>query len=213
METNIKFMASALEGEPILVMFSGGKDSIVCLDLALKYFPRDRLTFISYYFVPDLSIKERILTWYEDKYKIEIHREPDSKVIAYETGRKSYKQSDQEFAIRKKYNAKYLMQGIRKQDSMGRRGMLAHLDHGIDERNGKLYPIGDWSTRQVFSYIKLRKLALPIEYSMGMPRDFYIPNGRGMQFLKNNFPEDYAKVIEVFPNLEMMSRRVEFYGN
>ena len=213
MMSNIKLMAEALKNEPLLIMFSGGKDSIVTLDLAMTYFKRDKIKILHYYFVPGLSIKERILKWYEDKYKIEIIREPDSKTIALQTGKKSYTQSKQESIIRQKFNVKYLMQGVRKQDSMARRGMLANLNHGIDDRNGKLYPIGDWSTRQVFSYIKINKLMLPLEYSMGLGRDFYIPNATGMEMLKNNFPEDYKKVIECFPQLESMARRMEFYGN
>jgi len=62
------------------------------------------------------------------------------------------------------------------------------------------------------SYIKLHKLMLPVEYSMGWKRDFYIPNAEGMLFLKNNFPEDYSKVISCFPQLESMAKRVEMYG-
>jgi 3'-phosphoadenosine 5'-phosphosulfate sulfotransferase (PAPS reductase)/FAD synthetase len=132
--------------------------------------------------------------------------------IALQSGKKSYKHTKQEAVIRQKYGAKYLAQGIRKQDSMARRGMLANLPYGVDERNGKLYPIAEWTTKQVMSYIKMNKLMLPVEYSMGQNRDFYIPNAEGMLFLKNNFPEDYNKVIAVFPQLESMSKRVEMYG-
>lgn len=212
METSIKYMAQVLKDEPVLVLFSGGKDSIVALDLCMRYFKRSQVEVLHYYFVPDLSIKERVLTWYESKYGIKIIREPDSKTIALQSGKKSYKQADQEAVIRKKYDVKYLIQGIRKQDSMARRGMLANLPYGIDERNGKLYPISEWTTKQVISYIKLNKLMLPVEYSMGQNRDFYIPNAEGMLMLKNNFPEDYNKVIAVFPQLEPMAKRVEMYG-
>lgn len=212
METSIKYMAQVLKDEPVLVLFSGGKDSIVTLDLCFKYFRKEQLQVVHYYFVPGLSIKERILTWYENRYDIKIQREPDSKTIALQVGKKSYKQADQEAVIRRKYSVKYLAQGIRKQDSMARRGMLANLPGGIDERNGKIYPVADWTTKQIFAYIKLNKLMIPVEYSMGAKRDFYIPDAAGMLMLKNNFPEDYEKVISVFPQLESMARRVEFYG-
>jgi len=139
MDQNINYMAKALKNEPLLILFSGGKDSIVTLDLCLKYFSKDQLKFVHYYFVPGLEIKERVLDWYESKYEIKIYKEPDSKTIALWSGKKSYKQANQEAAIRKKYNVKYLVQGIRKQDSLARRGMLSNLPYGIDERNGKLY--------------------------------------------------------------------------
>lgn len=212
MDSSIRFIVQALKNEPVLIMFSGGKDSIVVLDLFMRYFPKEQIKVVHYYFVPCLSIKERVLTWYEEKYNIEIIREPDSKTIALQSGKKSYSQANQEAVLRKKYNVKYLAQGIRKQDSMARRGMLANLPYGIDERNGKLYPIAEWTTKQVMSYIKLNKLMLPVEYSIGWDHDFYIPNATGMLMLKNNFPEDYNKVIAVFPQLESMAKRVEMYG-
>ena len=205
-------MGRVLATEPVLIMFSGGKDSIVTLDLAMKHFTKENLTVVHYYFVPGLSIKERVLTWYESKYGIKIHRVPDKETIALQTGKKTVGQGDQEYVLRRQFDLKWIMNGIRKQDSMARRGMLAGAVDGIDERNGKLYPIGEWSTKQVLSYIKLNRLMLPVEYNMGMTRDFYIPNQQGMLWLKNNFPADYAKVIQTFPDLESMARKVEFYG-
>jgi 3'-phosphoadenosine 5'-phosphosulfate sulfotransferase (PAPS reductase)/FAD synthetase len=212
MLSSITKIGRALATEPVLIMFSGGKDSIVTLDLALKHLPKENIKIIHYYFVPGLSIKERVLTWYESKYGIKIHRVPDKETIALQTGRRSFTQGKQEESLRQQFEAKWIMNGIRKADSLARRGMLASAEGGIDERNGKLYPIGEWSTKQVMSYIKLNRLMLPVEYNMGMERDFYIPNQQGMLWLKNNFPCDYAKVIQTFPKLEAMAKKVEFYG-
>jgi sulfate adenylyltransferase subunit 2 len=54
------------------------------------------------------------------------------------------------------------------------------------------------------SYIKLHKLPLPIEYQHGWKHDFSVPDIDGLVYLKNNFPDDYRKVIAEFPRLEAM---------
>ena len=46
-----------------IVCFSGGKDSIVTLDLCARYFKHIHVVFM--YSVPGLSFKEANLRWYE----------------------------------------------------------------------------------------------------------------------------------------------------
>ena len=58
--------------DTVLVGFSGGKDSIVTLDLCVKYFKNVIPFFL--YIAPDLSFQERQLKWYENKYNLEISR-------------------------------------------------------------------------------------------------------------------------------------------
>lgn len=68
----IKTQASVTDS--VIVGFSGGKDSIVTLDLCVRYFKRVVPFFM--YLVPDLEFQERMLKRYEDKYGIEIIRLP-----------------------------------------------------------------------------------------------------------------------------------------
>ena len=60
--------------DAVLVGFSGGKDSIVTLDLCFKYFKKVVPFFL--YIVPGLSFQERQLQWYENRYQTEIIRLP-----------------------------------------------------------------------------------------------------------------------------------------
>lgn len=211
LEANSKMIGNRLRNEPVLVMFSTGKDSIVMLDLLMKYH-KGRKEFVFLYFVDGLSIKENVIQWYERKYGISIHREPSPETASLNLG-KRVKMTHIEAGLRKKYDISYIAQGVRKCESLARRGMLANLEYGIDERNKKLYPIGEWTDKQVWSYIKLNRLAVPAEYEFGYKHDFWIPDGKAMLFLKRNFPDDYRKVLSAYPKLEVMTKREEMYGS
>jgi 3'-phosphoadenosine 5'-phosphosulfate sulfotransferase (PAPS reductase)/FAD synthetase len=181
-------------------MFSTGKDSIVMADLLVKGYPGKK-EFVFLYFVQGLEIKQRIIEHYEKRWNIKIHQQPHFGTLSLKTGKK-YKMADIERGLRTKFNISYIAQGIRRDESLARRGMLAHLQYGIDEKYKKLYPIADYSAKDVMAYIKLNKLPLPIEYSGGWKRDFSVPDVDGLVYLKNNFPNDYKKVIAEFPQLE-----------
>ena len=198
----VKQINELLKGEPVIVMFSTGKDSIVMADLLVKGYSGKK-EFVFLYFVPGLEIKQRIIDYYEKRWKVKIHQQPHIRALSLKTGKK-YKMADIERGLRSKFNISYIAQGVRRDDSMARRGMLANLPYGIDERNKKLYPIADFSTKDVMSYIKLNKLPLPIEYSHGLKHDFSVPDINLMIYLKNNFPNDYKKVIKEYPKLEAM---------
>ena len=99
---------------------------------------------------------------------------------------KKLKQGDIESFIRNKFNIKWLAYGYRKTDSLERRGILKNVINGIDEKYNKLYPITDWSAKDVMKYIKNEKLLLPIDYNYGF-RDINIFKGRSLVWLYNNF--------------------------
>lgn len=207
LEQSINHIAQALKNEPVAIFFSTGKDSIAMADLFFKYYPGEKSLFFMY-FVDGLEIKESILRHYEKRWNIKINRIPCEENLAMKTGKK-VKLHDIEHGVRFKYDITWIAQGVRKDESLARRGMLANLPYGIDERNHKLYPIAEWSSKQVMSYCKFNKLPLPIEYQHGLNHDWYIPDAKLLLYLKNNFYNDYMKVIQEFPHLEAAIWREE----
>jgi phosphoadenosine phosphosulfate reductase len=181
-------------------MFSTGKDSIVTLDLMIKHY-KGPMKFVYLYFVKGLPMKEAILQHYEKRYGITIDRLPDSSHIFMKTG-KRHKLAHIEADIRFKYDISYLATGIRRDETFSRRGMLAHIEHGIDEKYKKLYPVIDFSKKDIYAYIKFHKLPLPIEYNSGKDRDLYVPSASTLLILKRNYPNDYQVIIKEFPQLE-----------
>jgi len=196
----VKQISGILKNEPIIVMFSTGKDSIVMADLLIKGYSGKK-EFVFLYFVHGLEIKQRIIEYYEKHWNIKIRQQPHFLSLSLKTGKK-YKIADIEHGLRAKFDISYIAQGVRRDESMARRGMLAHLPYGIDEKYKKLYPIADFSAKDVMAYIKLNKLPLPVEYSHGWKHDFSVPDVDGLVYLKNNFPNDYKNVIAEFPQLE-----------
>jgi len=196
----VRQIAKILKDEPLIVMFSTGKDSIAMSDLLVKHYP-GRMEFVFLYFVQGLEIKQRIIDHYENRWSVKIHQQPHIDTLNLKTG-KRYKMRDIERGLRSKYDISYIAQGIRRDESVARRGQLAHLPHGIDEKYRKVYPIADFSAKDVMAYIKLNRLPLPMEYSHGLKHDFSVPDVDLLVYLKNNFPADYKKVIGEFPQLE-----------
>jgi phosphoadenosine phosphosulfate reductase len=198
---NAKKMAQVLKNEPVLLFFSCGKDSIVSTNLFFTHYSGKKIV-VFLYFVEGLEIKERVLRYYSKKWNAEIIQRPSYETLNLMQDKRKYKMSDIERGIRKEFDVSWIVQGIRKDESLARRGMLAHLPDGIDERNKKLYPISEWSAKTVLAYCRINKLLLPIEYQHGLKHDFYIPDAGLLIYLKNNFRSDYDKVISTFPQLK-----------
>ena len=67
--------------DSVIVAFSGGKESIVTLDLCFRYFKRVVPFFM--YICPDLSFQNKTIEWYEKKYQTEIIRIPHMDVSEF----------------------------------------------------------------------------------------------------------------------------------
>jgi tRNA(Ile)-lysidine synthase TilS/MesJ len=68
----VKQISDILKNEPIIVMFSTGKDSIVMSDLLMKGYSGKK-EFVFLYFVEGLEIKQRIIEHYEKLWKLGIY--------------------------------------------------------------------------------------------------------------------------------------------
>lgn len=201
---SIKAIAENIDSA--IVFFSTGKDSVVMLNLFHKYM-QGRFKAIYLYIYKGLKIRENVLKYYEKQYKIKIDQYPQFDV-SYMKRTKKLKQADIETFIRNKYNIQYLAYGYRKNESLERRGILKYVKNGIDEKYNKLYPVADWSEKDIFKYIKLNKLVLPIDYNYGF-RDINIFKGNSLLWLYNNFREDYETIKKQYPLIEGELLRVK----
>ena len=71
----------------------------------------------------------------------------------------------------------------------------------FDWKYRKLYPLAEWSEKHLEGYLKRHKLILPIEYRYKF-RDLNTFKGAPLLYIYNNYPDDYQKIIDLFPDVQ-----------
>lgn len=190
--------------DSVIVAFSGGKESCVVLDMAFRYFKNVKPFFM--YICPNLSFQERTLEWYEKKYQTEIIRLPHMDVSEFfHYG--SFRIADDNFPIvsindiyqyvRLETDTWWIAAGERIDDSIVRRAMMKKSG-SIDVQRGRFYPVSAWKKREIIDYIKFHNLYLGQD-SKKLGFSFKSLWGKELAMLKKYFPDDYEKVLHVYP--------------
>lgn len=203
--------------DSVLVGFSGGKDSVVTLDLCFRYFKTVQPFFM--YIVPNLEFQERTLRWYEDRYETEIIRLPHfdtSNFMRYG----SFREPDETVPIisindiyhylRVKTGIWWIAAGERISDSIVRRAMIKHSG-SIDAQRGRFYPISGWKKSEVLDYIKFKRLYLGRD-SRDLHFSFKSLAGDELLFVKEHYPSDYQKILRLYPYAGAAVERKLAYG-
>jgi phosphoadenosine phosphosulfate reductase len=203
-----------------VVGFSGGKDSIVTLDLCTQHFKRVDAFFM--YLVPELGFQERFLTYVEKRYGIAILRVPhNSMSVLMNTGAyrshtdvatsvPTVKVSDVWRVVLRHFEAKWLATGERRLESLERMAYIPKS--GINPGSKRLYPICQWTDKQVWSYIRLRDLAMPPDYKEWGRSFSGLVNKRMLWGVKQRYPEDFEKIRAVYPYVDAAILHYEKYG-
>ncbi len=190
-----------------LVAFSGGKDSVVTLDLCMRYFKRVEVFFM--YLTPALSFQEAMLRWAEARYGITIRRVPHfmlSEWLAMGALRKMDLKVPM-VSVRDIYHHMRIETGIwwiaageRQADSVVRRAMMKRSG-SIDADRGRIYPVAHFRKADVLSYIKRHKLKVAPEarflghsFRSLMPEEMYL--------VRKYYPADFAVIQRWFPFVE-----------
>ena len=203
--------------DEVIVAFSGGKESVVVLDLCYRFFKKVHPFFM--YIAPDLSFQERTLEWYEKKYQTEIIRLPHMDVSEFfHYG--SFRIPDPTFPIvsindiyqyvRLQTDTWWIAAGERIDDSIVRRAMMKKSG-SIDVQRGRFYPVSAWKKREIIDYIKFHNLYLGQD-SRKLGFSFKSLWGKELAMLKHYFPQDYEKVLKIYPFAAAGVKRYEDYG-
>jgi len=211
-ETTQKSIDAIREKSDSAILFcSLGKDSLVLLDLIYPKFKRIVCVFM--YFVKDLKHINRWIGWVKAKYPNITFEQVPHWNLTYilrsglycvpQPKIKLLKLADVVKAMQLKYGIRYTFLGMKKADGMNRRMMLNTYKENGYENNGLVYPLAEWTQRDILSYMRQHRLPEPIRYSLkassgvGLNLDCFL-------WLEKNYPQDLRKIYEVFP----MSERI-----
>ena len=172
------------------------------------------------YLVPGLQFQEKYLTYLEERYRFNIIRVPHWQLgemfrfgsyaphtkIRFECPQLEIKDIEQD--IREQTGIRYICYGSRKSDSLERSAMIGSCG-GINEEAGRIYPIADFTTKDVMQYLRLRKIPLAPEYAY-MKRSFGRLWDEELMMIRTHWPEDYERIREVFPYVEAAIQRKQF---
>lgn len=204
--------------DSVLVGFSGGKESIVVLDLCMRYFKNVKVFFE--YMVPDLTFEERTLRWYENHYNIEIIRFPCedlSEYFYYGVFRASdptfphVSETDVFNYLRLQNDIWWVATGERINDSIMRRARIKKSS-SIDANFGRMYPVANWTEKEIRDYIKHKKLYLsPEQKTRGHSVTCFGAND--LTYIKEHYPEDFEKIVYLYPFAGAIVKRNEMKGS
>lgn len=199
--------------DSVILFCSLGKDSIVLLDLLATRF--ERVVCVFMYFVKGLEHIDRYARWVKSKYKnVEWVEVPHWNLsYIYKNGvycksrskTRLIKLADVIRVMRDKYNLHYVFLGMKKSDSMNRRTMLMSYQKNNYENNGLVYPLADWTQKQILAYIKQRTLIEPVRYSKSASGGLGF-NLECFLWMRENAPQDLEKVLGTFP----LAKRILF---
>lgn len=201
----------AKQKEECILFCSLGKDSLVVLDLIYPKFKRVVCVFM--YFVKGLEHVDMYARYIKARYpNIEFVEVPHWNLTYILRGGmycvpdnsvKLLKLADIVNTLRIKYNIDYCFLGMKKADGMNRRLMLNGYTESCYENKGLVYPLAEWTQKDVLAYMKMHRLPEPVRYSknassgVGFNLDCFL-------WMRENYPQDLEKVYEAFP----LSRRI-----
>lgn len=213
--------AAAESPDGLIVGLSGGKDSLVILDLCVRELGADRVRAFHMYMVRGLRCVEDGLRRCERRHGIEIVYVPHWMLgQAYKNatymphrsradGWRDTRLGDIEMAVRAKLGPMWIAYGHRMCDSIERVGMLSR-NGGLDRSGRRVYPLRSWNEAAVVAYLRARRIPLP-------PRLTILKRSMtGVSFqedvllaIREQFPDDFEKIVEKFPYLPGKLARFE----
>lgn len=215
-----------IAGDTILLSFSGGKDSI-----AMWLYLREHFEVVPYflYWVPGLSFVEESMAYYEDFFDTEIIRLPHPlfykllREYAYQppeavAALASLQLVDFDFAdvddiLANEYDLglPFTAIGMRMKDNIDRRNMITQKGVLGTGRRRYYYAIWDWDVNQVSNAILAANCKLSKEYKY-WGRTLAAFDYQYLKPLSVHFPEDFARIQQWFPLIDLELFRYEQVG-
>ncbi len=211
----------AVASAGVIVGLSGGKDSLVTLDLCVRELGADRVMAFHMYLVRGLRCVEDGIRRCERRYGVEVLHVPHwmlGRAYKYATymphrrradGWRDMRLGDVEQHVREKLGATWIAYGHRMSDSIERVGMLSR-NGGLDSSGRRVYPLRSWNEAAVVAYLRARRIPAPPKLTI-LRRSM-----TGVSFqedvlvaIRDQYPDDFEKIVEKFPYVPAKLARFE----
>jgi phosphoadenosine phosphosulfate reductase len=191
-----------------IVAFSGGKDSLVVLDLAVKHFPR--VEAFHMYFLPDLEYNRIVVDYAERRFGVKVRMYPHwylSRLLncgtccdAVPTLRDASIQSTITHA-RAETGLWWCGVGYRTQESLLQRRWLSRKGwDGPCHVDGRWAPLRDWKKRELIAHLKRERIVIPgLSAGQGMRPSGIDLSLNNLTVFKRQWPRDYERIVAAFP--------------
>ena len=202
----------AQQSDRAILFYSGGKDSLVLLDLMAPHFKEILCVFM--YFVKDMRHIQPYLDHIGNYPNARLIQVPHFMLNAiFRVGRycvpnpkikaKTLKHLDK--AIRAKENIDWSFCGWKKADNMVRLlALRRYEDEAVCIESQKAYPLSIWNKADVLAYIRHKQLPQPVDYGQTKASAGLMFDPDVFAWLRVHYPDDLEKIYQVFP----MSRQI-----
>lgn len=215
----------AEQHDTVILSFSRGKDSIAAW-LQLRRYGL-RIIPVHLYLVPDISFVDESLKYYEDWFGAKIYNLPHPGL--YRWLRNFTFQAPENLAIIEQAqivstdydrlfgylrraenlpNQTPVAVGVTQNDSPNRRASIKRYGP-FNHKRQQFYPVFDWNKARIVQEIGDSGVKLPVDYEM-FGRSWDGLDYRFLQPIADRFPEDYARILELFPMAEIELLRMKW---
>jgi phosphoadenosine phosphosulfate reductase len=201
----------------VSVSYSGGKDSVVAMDLAVKTFKRVEAFFM--YVIPDMECVQPAMDFAYKRWGITVRQYPHFAILedmgngvyCNNTDRvvlPKYSLTDIYNVARADSDTMAVVTGMKRNDSMMRRQHMKWNEMGA---NHVWHPLAGWTNHDVRAYCLRHKLESPLSFSgqgassgIGLDEETFL-------WLADKYPRDFFRMCEIFPYAEAAIWKRRFY--
>lgn len=211
--------AAALSGGGICVGCSGGKDSLVTLDIVMRSGAFTNVHLLAMELIPNLDLFRKPVERAAARYGLKVHYVPHwdtARLLKYAVLRPHIRGAerltllrlkDVEQAITHRTQIDFFCYGERAADSIVRRIYTRECD-GVQESWRRCWPIYDWKIADVRRYLALQRIPLPKKIGVRVTSGVSLEPA-DLVHIKREHPSDYRKILAVFPWCEAQIFRLE----
>lgn len=216
LNTAAKIKELAAKHSSVMVCYSGGKESVCCLDLCCRAF--STVVGLHLYPLPGFPWTAERVAWAESHFKIKVllYQDPNTlnnmRAGIYTfpqralRGTPTLRNNDVYRLAAREHGIKLIVTGSRKGDGMNTAGTLRQRAKAGEF----VYPLFDWRQADVLAYMAHRKLPLP--ESDGRRSSGFDLTALNLLWMADKRPDCFAVYERYFPFVRAVVKRREWYG-